>query len=300
MKICFYNLFNIGDIYFSSFYIHFICSQNLDQQFYYYISLGDIFFQNIPNITRLDIYNDNLNLLILDRYNFLDKKYCDNKIIHYHNKDILFVNVWCKYKHLDHKEFTFKDTIYNFNNYIQYINNTYNCNLNFDISNYNDTHFYNKYINNYTNYLLNNNMYINNTNYDNTVFIFNYQPFSVEFDNNIFYSFINTISYSYNCILTEYISFFDDNSRFKFVERDYNIDLDDTCENLFKIWEIACKCSKVILIPSGSSFTFLHKLSQIKENQLYMFNNKNFRTILNNNIFLFTGRENLIKDVIIQ
>ena len=66
--------------------------------------------------------------------------------------------------------------------------------------------------------------------------------------------------------------------------------------NLLNIWEIAIKCVKILILPTGSSWTFLHKLNVIKQNQIFILNNTHYANLLNVNInFLLGETKNLIK-----
>jgi hypothetical protein len=88
-------------------------------------------------------------------------------------------------------------------------------------------------------------------------------------------------------------SIFNDNPKIKFIDKDFNIHYKPSCENLLELWEIASKCKQVILLPSGSNWTFFHKLHIIKENQLFI-TNQDYQKKLNNIIQFFNEKENLV------
>ena len=84
----------------------------------------------------------------------------------------------------------------------------------------------------------------------------------------------------------------------KFIDRDFNILPDPSCTNLIQLWEIAIKCKNIILLPTGGSWTFFHKLNEIKMDQIYVFEYPNYSDKLNTCINILTGEDkNLIKTV---
>ena len=46
-----------------------------------------------------------------------------------------------------------------------------------------------------------------------------------------------------------------------YVDKDYHIYPTPSCENLLNIWDIASQCCKIFILPTGSSWTFLHKIN---------------------------------------
>ncbi len=115
-----------------------------------------------------------------------------------------------------------------------------------------------------------------------TIFIFNYHPRSLHFDMNKLNNFILKESKTKNIILSYYDNVFENNPNIKFVDKDFYIYPIPSCKNLIDIWEIASKWKKVILLPTGSSWTFLHKLDNLKPQQLVMFNSSEYCNKLNN------------------
>lgn len=303
MYICFYNMFHIGDVYFMSLFLNIICKQNKNIDFFYYTINGDIFFKHITNLHRLspndNNYSSNLvngqppeqllnksifNVLI----NFSSVSY---KILKYNNDNILFVNTWCKALPLKYDEFDIDSAIKSFKDLILKINENFNYSLKFDINNPCDD-----ILNNYNkiNISIEYNKDIQDIN-NNTIFIFNYIPRSISYNMNILNNYISYLSMNNNVILASYNNIFQGNKNIKFIDKDYGIIPEPSCQNLLTIWNIAVKCKKIIILPSGGSWTFLHQLENIKKDQIYMFNNKHYEVVLNNYINTLTGEK---KDII--
>jgi hypothetical protein len=130
-----------------------------------------------------------------------------------------------------------------------------------------------------------------------TTLIFNYKPRSIYFDMNLLNNFILNLSKDNKIILTSYDKIFESNKNITFIDRDYKIYPNPKCDNLLYIWEIAIKCKKIVIVPSGSAFLFFHRLDKIKENQINMFNDVTYYNLLNKNLKFFTNKNliNLIK-----
>ena len=304
MKICFYNMNHIGDVYFSSLFIKLICNLNPGKQFLYYFINGDIFLENINNIKRIgkieDKYRENLingnppeNLLnneilqILIQNNM--QKQCA-KIIILDNEEILFINTWCASDILNHDDFDIYPAMNSYHNLVQFINNEYQLNIHFKLENATELlqsiNYYNTlFSEKYSNVVLN-----------DTTIIFNYVPRSLHFNIDTLNNYINELSKTTKIILSSYNQIFENNENIKFIDKDYNIVPNPSCSNLIEIWEIAIKCKKIIILPSGGSWTFFHKLNAIKDDQIYILDGKNYCDRLNNIINLLLGEnKNLIK-----
>jgi hypothetical protein len=296
---------NIGDIYFTSLFINLICNLNKNEEFYYYSIIGDIFFENIKNIKRFGNIEKKYSSYLLPGYPpeyFVNSEILkilkDNKMeaegakkLNINNEDILFINTWCGSKILYYagSDFDINNAINPYKNMIETINYEYNLNLNYKLENPKE--------------ILNNLIYYNNLfkekystiDLNDTVFIFNFIQRSVYLNINILNKYISELSKTKKIILAYYNPIFDDNENIKFIDKDFNIIPNPSCSNLIEIWEIAIKCNKVIIIQSGSSWTFLHKVNEIKENQLYIFYGNLYIERLNNNINLLLGEnKNLI------
>ena len=301
MKICFYNMNHIGDIYFSSLFINIICKLNQNIKFLYYFINGNIFLKKILNIKRIcplentylnnlvngtppeDLLNNSILQLLINH----NMQSVGAKIIEYNNTPILFVNTWCMSIYLKHDDYDIKSAIFSYEKLIYQLNNEYKLNLQFKIQNPIE--------------LIEDIIEDKQNNKDDfefieTIFIFNYKPRSLNFDLNQLNKFIFNMSINSKIILSCYNSIFDNNINIKFIDRDYNIYPIPSCDNLLNIWEIASKCKNIILLPTGSTWTFLHKLTILNENQLFMFNDNVYCNKINNNINLLLGEnKNLIK-----
>jgi hypothetical protein len=301
MEICFYNLNHIGDIYFASLFINLICKQNPDINFLYYFINGDIFFKHIKNLKRISSleqkYNSTVvngcppedqldkNILSLFLQNNMEK--VGMKIINVNEQNILCVNTWCasEYLLIDNNiyDFEISHAIHTYKKLINIINYDYNMNLTLNINS-------NDIIDNVYKY----DSIDNYENLSQTIFIFNYRPRSEPFSLHSLNKIIDDISKDNNVILSCYDSIFHENSNIKFVDKDYNISFEPSCENLLKLWEIASKCKKIIMLPTGSSWTFLHKLDVLKEDQLFIVHS-HYQKKLNDNILFLNEKENFIK-----
>ena len=303
MDICFYNMNHIGDIYFNSLFINLICKQNPDINFLYYFINGDIFFKNIPNIQRIcpieNHYLGNIingsppeNLLNNQVIKFLQNNKMETtgaKTIKFNGKNILFINLWCNSSYLKHIDYDITDAIKSYEKLIQILQSNHNLSLCFKI---NQPIELIEHINE-KNIMIDEK---NNYNVDaDTIFIFNFKPRSGNYDEKLLNKFIINLSKDNKIILSSYDSTFDNNNNIKFIDKHYNIHPIPNCVNLLNIWEIAIQCNKIVLLPTGSSWTFLHKLNIINQNQVFMFNNSQYCNLLNKKInFLLGENKNLI------
>lgn len=301
MKICFYTMFHIGDIYMMSFFIKIICELNKDKQFFYYTINGDIFFENIDNIKRINDVKQNYSEKLINgnppenlvNNDILQILINNNmwgegaRIIKIDNEDVLFINTWCKSNYLNDDDFNIITSMHSYPNLIQQINTHHNLNIHFklecpkellkDLS-------YNLFLEKYSNIDL-----------CDTTFIFNYVTRSLNTDMNVLNNYIIELSKTNKIILACHDSLFENNQNIKFIDKDYNIVPDPSCSNLIEIWEIAIKCNKIIILPTGSSWTFFHKLNNIKENQIFFYG-ISYVDKLNNNINALLGEnKNFIK-----
>jgi len=293
MSICFYNLAHIGDIYFSSLFINILCKCNKNIDFYYYFINGDIFFENISNIRKIcpldyeyknklingdppeNLINDEIMKLLFDKGVSIGNQRSGSTIINYNNEDVLFINTWCASDYLQYSDYNIYQAIGMYDKLINKINIDYNLELKFHINNSNELiehlHF-KQYINIEKN---------NEKELQETIFIFNYVPRSLEFNFTDFNNNILRLSNNNKIILASYNSIFDNNENIKFFDKEYNIYPNPSCNNLIAIWEIALKCNKIIILNSGGCWTFLHCLKNIKTNQLYIANDIGYCSLLN-------------------
>lgn len=320
MKICFYTLLHIGDVYLSSFFINHLCNLNKDKQFYYYFICGDVFFSDTINIKRLNIeeYNKSLynhykfkngeppeNYIDNKLLNFLKSNNMDKKgtnILNYNDDEILFINTWCVSDILNTDDFNIQTYNNAFSKLIKYVNDNYKLDLVYNLDNYYMLLNYNNYDN-----IKNDNISLD-IDYDNTIFVFNFQPRSYNYNLNNLYNYClnNILKQNKKIIFTNYTNEFYNIENVKFIDRDFNIEYDYTCVNLIKIWSIAIKCNKIIILGTGGSWTFNHLLKDIKDNQIYYFNDGyhanvggiTYTQLLNNNIYLLSNRKNLITNML--
>ena len=213
-----------------------------------------------------------------------------SKIIQYKGENILFINTWCVSNYLNHYDFDIVSALSSYRNLIETINKEYNLNIMYCSkklsSLYNNITINEKIIEKYENIELN-----------DTIFIFNYVPRSLNFNMVNLNNYISNLSENNKIILSCYNNIFETNQNIKFIDRDYGIIQTPNCNNLVELWEIAVKCNKIIMLPTGSSWTFLHKLDKINENQLYMFDGREYIQRLNTIIQYFVGKTNLIQSI---
>ena len=306
MEVCFYNMNHIGDIYFSALFINLICKLNKNMNFLYYFFNGDIFFKTIPNIQRITPLENNYlgklingeppeNLINNDILQLLQNHKMEtagSKIIEFNGKHILFINTWCNSSYLKHNDYDIKSAIVSYENLIQILKSHHNLILNYEIKKPTDL------IDNIILFKNNNDFHEKNTSNEelkDSIFIFNFKPRSLSFDVGHFNTFITHLSKNSKVILTCYDPMFDNNNNIKFTDKDYHIYPTPSCENLLNIWDIASQCCKIIILPTGSSWTFLHKINIIKQNQIFMFKDKKYCDLLNEQIcFLFGENKNLV------
>ena len=286
MHICFYNIAHIGDIYFSSFFISLICKSNPNINFLYYFLNADIFLENIPNIHRINNIQDNeykqeyingsppecliddtIILLLLQN----NMRVSGGARLNINNRDILFVNTWGNSEFLKHDDYNLPDTVISYTNLISKINNEFGLNLHFHLNNIID---------------INEHIPKPRTlpkkieNIENTIFIFNFIPRSISTNdaetiiNNLKRT-IFELSKTHQVLLSSFEPVFYDFPNITYIDKTYGIKPTVSCENLLTIWGIALQCKKIILLETGSSWTFFHSLKSIQENQLYMFNSTN-------------------------
>jgi len=303
MDICFYSFFHIGDLYLASLFINIICKCNKDINFYYYFINGDDFFKNIPNIKRLGIIEDNysnnlingsppeslVNIDILNLLKSNDMQAEGSKQIYVEDKLITFVNTWCRSPYFMCDDFNINDCIVKYENLVNKINELYSTNLNFIINNPSELieHLTLK-PQDFETELINDNL-------NETIFVFNYVPRSVVFNMERLHNFIIELSKQNKLILSCYDSNLD-RENIKFIDRDFNIFPEPSCKNLIKLWEVAIKCKQIFLLPSGGSWTFFHKINEIKMDQIFMYEFSNYGEKLNYCINTITGEnKNLIK-----
>lgn len=308
LDICFYNFFHIGDVYFSSFFINHICKLTPDINFLYYFINGDIFFENTPNIQRInnpieDRYANHLIngyppecLLNTDVLRFLKINNMEKegyKVLKFNNKDILFINTWCWSTGLKIDDFNIPQAIHAFDKLIDKINKEFNLNINFKCNNCAESI---KDI--CLSYKSNKKFNMDDKSLEDTIFVFNYNPRSVNYDMRLLNSYILHVSQTNKVILSTHDKVLENMENISFFDTHYNIYPTPNCENLIDIWEIASKCKHVILQPCGAGWIFFQKLNMLKPNQLYMFNENSYRDKLNDNINLLMGQNiNLISSI---
>lgn len=306
MKICFYNMFHIGDIYIFATLFNILCELNETIDFYYFAIQGDIFFnkqlKNLKKIGKTNIkYNKELvngdppeNLLNNDALKFLiNNKMVKNqlKTLKINSEDTLWINTHCGAPIINHGDFDFHDAIRGWNNIINEIKLKYNLNLKFEIQNK-----FNLFNNMCIPLGEPNNLLIDN----NTIFIFNYKPRSVPYDLTPLYKMIIRLSKTNKVMVSCYDSILS-NYNVEFFDKKYNITPEPSCFNLIKLWDIIINCKKIFMLPCGACWTFMHRVNEIKNNQIYMINDENYTQKLNKNINWFLDNDiNLISNINIK
>ena len=306
MKICFYNMNHIGDIYIFAALFNILCEINESIEFSYFAIQGDTFFntrlQNLKKIGKIytkynntlingkppeELLNNDI-LTILINNNMASSQL---KCLKIDGEDILCINTWANAPIIKHIDFDLYDAIRGWNSIINEINLRYNINLKFEIQNKN--HLFN-------------NVSMSLQQYDNTpidtdtIFIFNYIPRSVQYNMNSLYKMIIELSKTNKIMLSCYDEYLSNYTNIDFFDRKYNITPEPSCFNLIKLWNIIINCKQIYITPTGSSWTFIHTLNEIKTNQVYMINSYMYADILNKNInWLLDKNINLVNNIII-
>jgi hypothetical protein len=304
MKLCFYNTWHMGDTYFASFFVNLICRQNPDKQFLYYSINGDVFFQNTPNIRRIEPlereYREgyqngqapenglNCDILTLLKEHNMDGD--GGKIISYNNREIFFLNVWCQSQFLKHEDFNLDHAIFAYQQMIPFINNKYGFGLQFHL--------------NSTRELLENvrqstfdisHIQTDNLSLNDAIFVFNYVPRSLSGNNGYYavdqlHQTIRNLSKTYTIIVASHHPYLDNLPNIYFADKDFHIYPRPSCENLLDLWEIAIQCKQIVILVTGGSWTFLHKIDEIKPGQILAVDNIHpFKDKLNNTLNRFYG-----------
>lgn len=293
--ICFYNLAHTGDVYAFAIFINELCKANPDSNFLYYTINGSIFFDNIANIKRIsplekEYINPLVNGTTADKYIdrcVLDVLYADHLLSgsvvkNFKTTKILFINTWIGSDYIkSNEDFCFKKTIASYNQMIDIVNNKYNTGLN----NINPTP---RNILDFINNINYKKIVVNPEDFKDSIFIFNYVPMSLYFDMNKLYNYVIEISKTNKIILASHNAVFDNNNNITFVDKTYGIYPVPSAENLLQVWDIASECKKVIILPTGSSWFFFHKLDKLEKEKLFIFNHDAYVDRLNGNIAFLT------------
>jgi len=302
MKICFFNTNHIGDIYFSSFFIRKICQLNPEVDFYYYCIQGDIFFQGVSNIHRIDNFQNNYNCELVNGEppeRILDNSmlsfilenigsYTKYKVEIYNGEEILFINTWCYVNKYTDFELISANNCWS--NIVERTNREYGFELKYECSVYKDL-IYDIHLE----FCQKEDCAID---YDHTIFIFNYKPRSLDFDYNKLCDYILNISETKIVLLACYESRFMGLPNIRFIDRDFGLYPSPSCLNLLQIWKIVKKCNKIIILPTGSSWTFFHELDDLWMDQIYMFKSSSYCNSLNNMISLtYPNIQNMIQNI---
>lgn len=299
MKICFYNLAHIGDVYLMSILMNIICKSNKNTQFYYYTILGDTFFKHLKNIKRINEYEEYNNILVdgSPPENLLKKNYLINQYLYTSfdnvirdidgdfsekNSEFVLINTHCSI--VGHNDFDVIDMVEKWKDKINYLNTKYRFNLEF-IPNPEDM-----IIPFGTN---ENNIKLESIVYKKKFFIYNYCPrsfgeFLIEYKTNFNNYVLNILQQNKDTIFifATYDKLFDIDKNIIFCDRDLNIKPERSCINLETTWNLAKTCDLILLTVSGSSWTFLTDETVTFKN-IYLFTYPNFEGYLkklNNNI----------------
>jgi hypothetical protein len=309
MEICFYSLQHIGDVYVAASFIKMICNLNSDKNFYYYTILGDVFLKDIPNLKKItsleSVYRSDLmngtppeSLLNDEIIQLIIKNSCEKtpySVLHFRGKDYLFVNTWCAV--LSAADFDYVDNHLAWNRMIEHINYKFTFNIRLKDIKPNDLVVN---INNDEYLEFPRDISINISELNETVFIFNYNPRSCYFDMNKLNNYILSLAATYRVLVSNYCSFLDKNNangNISFFDVKFRTKPDPMCINLVKLWKIAKLCKFIVMIPTGSSWTFLHEMDHLKENKLYIYGSESYYHKLNKNIEYLFGITNCIQNI---
>jgi hypothetical protein len=281
LSICFYNNLHIGDVFFSSAFIRKICSLNQNHLFYYFIYYGHALLNDINNLNCIYKYTNNYSKELTIGYNAtenyidIDKSIIDifnennnNKLFEfkYNNQQFIGINMWCYAIKCDELDNINMD-IY-FNNLINELNNKYNINLYYNISNHIlpiipivQTDIFNSWYNKLNNPKL--------------VFIYNYYPRSIIFpEMQFFYKLLYKLAIKYSklyFILPKYIYGFEQLDNIKFCDKHFNcLKEKPDCINLIQNERISRYCDIIFTLPTGCSWFFLNSDINISNKKYYL------------------------------
>jgi len=290
--ICFYNLFHIGDVYFTSLFMNLICKANPEITFYHYIIKGNTFFSHIENTKKIDDENLIQQIKVLERPT-------PYKLISCNTKQFICINTWCAA--MGHNDYNIIGALEKWKEKISTINIEFNMDMKFDIINCNMLHpikfsAEQKFID------FKNNAKLNIT------FVYNFNSLSVPFHKNFIHYLINVLAKNIeNKILV--IPFYNSNypvhKNILYLDRDFNIYPDENCDNLLKTWEIAKKCNSIVITTCGACWLFFDEDIHNIPNILYYHSNDEYThnadVKLNDNIKYFTNSsKNIIKSLYTQ
>jgi hypothetical protein len=295
VNIVFYNLNHIGDCYISSFFINLIVEQNPNINFNYFFIQGDSFIKKKSNISRInkEEFNNSYSRILqsseppeeLMNKNFLNflliNKFQLSQLTSgtYNNTNCLFLNTWCASPIIGHHDFDLYSALEGWKRLIIETNKIIKQPLNFHITPPIDL---TNMMRDYPDYELSEEEKNKMKDY---VFIFNFISRSCHMNignrNRLIESLIN--NNNNKVMLANYEKEFE-NKNVLFFERIFNIKPTPDCLNLKYMWDIICHCKKIIILPCGATWTFFHKLPDLKKNQIYMFEGDSYITKLNNNI----------------
>lgn len=265
MKICFWNLFQIGDMYFASYFVQRIYQLNPEYDIYFQGKAGDVFYGDVPRLATSDLFFLNTEFRSSDGW---------PKKKHMILNDILYVNTWCAA--LGHRE-TDLDIECWFS-LISELNQAYDLCLKLDddlLSNYRIKTFEipTKPV----------------VQPAGDWFIFNYTPKSVSGANHYverLQQFIRLNHKNNTIYLAEYDQSLDGLENIVMIASEKT----RSCANLVVMWQLAQHCKNIMLLPSGSSLTFLHQLKHIKSN-LYMLGHQSITDNVNHAIKVLYGAQ---------
>jgi hypothetical protein len=311
MKLCFFNLFHIGDILFTMPFIQYICETNKNITFYYFFYYGDSLLTNINNLKRISQITNKYNSTVINNNyeNYIEK---DNELINklynteqnfifnYNNDDYIGFNCWCN--SLGSLDCDIKSLNNIFFKKIIDIINKYGISICIPI------------INNIN--LLPKLPYITNSKfkkwYDELkihnndvklIYIYNYQPRSVIFLANM------------NLLVKYFADKYKDNKQLLFIVSKYHNIFNNTnniisCDILFDAIErpdcynllineyISNYCNIIITVPCGGSWLFFNNTLPEQTSKKYMLTLNNSNSIyvekLNNSYKYATNNTNNI------
>lgn len=306
VNIVFYNLNHIGDCYISSFFINLIVEQNPNINFNYFFIQGDSFIKKKSNISRInkEEFNNSYSRILqsseppeeLMNKNFLNflliNKFQLSQLTSgtYNNTNCLFLNTWCASPIIGHHDFDLYSALEGWKRLIIETNKIIKQPLNFHITPPIDL---TNMMRDYPDYELSEEEKNKMKDY---VFIFNYKPRSVHFDMNRLENYIDFQVKNNKVILANYSKKYDNNENVLFFEKCFNIKPTPDCLNLKKIWDIICYCKKIIILPCGATWTFFHKLKDLRNDQIYMLQGNEYTEKLNNNIKIINNKNINIKN----
>jgi hypothetical protein len=275
-------MYHFGDTLFAQPFIKHVCDNNKNINFFYFILYGHALFRDINNLGHIDKYINSYNRRLLngeapEKNTYIDRnlydilennKFKTNFTFYFNNKSYIAVNIWCIGMGCNNNE---EMDIYalerNFFKNIDTINNIYNLNIIYNITNKIYTLPYLSVIS------IDRFIQWNNNNKDTKKILFyNYVTRSAHFPynlNNVIYQVANKFK-DIIFIVPQFNQQLSNIDNIKFCDIDFDCIETPDCNNILMINQISELCDFIICPPTGGSWIFFNNNFQNIKNKVYI------------------------------